>query len=68
MSDQKFYEMCIEEVFSKQGRKPESDDYETVSKVFEQHGGTWEALAVADAGAWTLLRKVCKNFLKQEKD
>ena len=38
--------------------------YQYVCKAFEKKGGSWEKLASGDPESWTLLRDVCKGFLK----
>lgn len=40
------------------------EQYEYVKRAYQKVGGSWEKLAGGDPASWTLMREVCKGFLK----
>jgi len=60
--------MSVDEALRKMGvGSREEAMYDEVVELYEQAGGTWEALAKGDPEAWTVLKKCCRAYLSEKK-
>jgi len=65
----RFAHLCVDEALRKMGvtERP-VPVLDAVAALYENTGGSWEALANADPDAWTALKKACKAYVAWKRD